>query len=735
MNAGKENPASVTAENGAHEQAGQNSERRGKDTTGPSLRKPPGKPDGRTAERFLQALAPGGRFAFQTFADAKGDGQGALTWTAYGTVRERWSSLAHLNGEGAGVFFAVNDTGGKPRKTENIVSARALFLDFDQRDELRPGRLAALPLPPSITVETSEGKQHAYWPVDGLSIDDWRRLQSLLCDAFADEGADSQASKLAGVMRVPGFWHCKAEPFQSRLLRCERRRYSVAELRTWLEALTPTDEAERSAAEATGGEASANVAALPVRGVTIEVAREALAQCPDADREYGEWLAVGMALHHQFNGSVDAWRVWDEWSAQGEKYAGPEDTWGKWQTFGARTGRAVTMRSVLQEAEGHGWERPPGVEGAPAAAEDFPLLPAAEDQRDQDERGRPRGRLLHPVGERLRNPPRLVWIVRGVMEHPTIGQLFGESRSGKSFVALDLAACIATGTDWHGHGVTQGAVVYIAGEGHAGVLRRLKAWEVARETPLDDAPLYVSRAAVHFSDPGAVKTLYTELDELTRSPALIVVDTLARATAGWDENSTKDMGAFMAEVDRLSRRYKCSVLLVHHTGHGDRERGRGSSSVNAALDMSARVAQGPNGVISLHCTKMKDGPEFAPEHFTLEAVELDSDWKDSDDEQISSAVLTPTEGRETRQRPTGKNQKAALEVAEAMAKEDRREDGEPVTLRVDEWRKRCEQRGVDRKRFPEARRALASESYITTGADDETFKLAPPLFPDEDVSE
>ena len=52
--------------------------------------------------------------------------------------------------------------------------------------------------------------------------------------------------------------------------------------------------------------------------------------------------------------------------------------------------------------------------------------------------------------------------------------VFGPSAAKKSFLVYDLACCIATGKDWHGNRVKQGAVLIICGEGHGGLNRRLK---------------------------------------------------------------------------------------------------------------------------------------------------------------------------------------------------------------------------------------------------------------------
>ena len=57
------------------------------------------------------------------------------------------------------------------------------------------------------------------------------------------------------------------------------------------------------------------------------------------------------------------------------------------------------------------------------------------------------------------------WLIKGIIEKATLAAIVGESGSGKSFLALDLACCIATGTNWHGRAVNYGDVCYLAGSG------------------------------------------------------------------------------------------------------------------------------------------------------------------------------------------------------------------------------------------------------------------------------
>jgi len=159
------------------------------------------------------------------------------------------------------------------------------------------------------------------------------------------------------------------------------------------------------------------------------------------------------------------------------------------------------------------------------------------------------------------------WLLRGMLERDTLALIFGDPACGKSFLAIDWASRIATGTPWRGHGVQGGPVVYIAGEGQQGFGRRIRAWSEHNGVSLADAPLYVA-PAVAIPDPGQLAQLIAAIESAlpinvpaerpegcveAKRPALIVLDTLARCFGGGDENATKDMSAFVSACDTIRR--------------------------------------------------------------------------------------------------------------------------------------------------------------------------------------
>lgn len=180
------------------------------------------------AELFLAALDPTATtWTFQTFDDNPAK-RPELARTLHGTLSQHAAELARLNAAGAGVFITPNETDGTGRKAENITHVRAAWADFDDPVPDTLERLRDDPLPPSIIVESSPGKLHAYWLADGVALGEFKPLQQAIAHTW---GSDPKVCDLPRVMRLPGFQHRKGEPQPVTLLEAPCHRYSRAELR------------------------------------------------------------------------------------------------------------------------------------------------------------------------------------------------------------------------------------------------------------------------------------------------------------------------------------------------------------------------------------------------------------------------------------------------------------------------------------------------------------------------
>lgn len=167
-------------------------------------------------EHFLKVLDPAGIFTFQTFDDKKGKNP-SLARVFHGTLEQHAPALCRLNAQGAGIFVMVNEGNGVVRdgaKTcrtnANVIRVRSLFVDLDGAP-LAPV-LAALQ--PDIVVESSPERWHAYWLTHDCPLTEFRVRQQQIAGKFA---GDPKVIDLPRVMRLPGFFHQKEEPFMTRM--------------------------------------------------------------------------------------------------------------------------------------------------------------------------------------------------------------------------------------------------------------------------------------------------------------------------------------------------------------------------------------------------------------------------------------------------------------------------------------------------------------------------------------
>lgn len=304
------------------------------------------------------------------------------------------------------------------------------------------------------------------------------------------------------------------------------------------------------------------------------------------------------------------------------------------------------------------------------------------------------------------------WLVKPYFEKNSLGELVGPSDSCKSFFAVNVACCVATGREWYGHRVRQGGVFYIAGEGQNNIQKRFRAWELHHGMALGDAPLFISNHAVQLLSAGEAERVSAIIEALAESskvkPELIVIDTLARNFGG-DENSTEDMSQFIHAVDSaLRHRFGACVLVIHHTGHGDQSRGRGSSALKGGVDAEYQLLRGEGDVIRCTPRKMKDAALPAPIAFRPCVVDLG--LVDEDNDFVTSLVLQPadyTVESEISSGPSGKLQQTFLQVLKEL---EIASNGSGVA--ETDLRPRLAEQGLHRNRWPEVKKSLLNGGFI-----------------------
>lgn len=312
------------------------------------------------------------------------------------------------------------------------------------------------------------------------------------------------------------------------------------------------------------------------------------------------------------------------------------------------------------------------------------------------------------------------WLIKNVLEKDCLSVIWGEPGQGKTFVALDMALSIATGTSWHGNQSDKGTVFYIAGEGHNGLARRLSAWKISRGYDQHDIELYISKTPAMLDEPEGVSYVHRSITAICADtgavPSLIVVDTLARNFSG-DENSSRDMGSFISSLDHLRASWNATVLIIHHSGK-DKQRGaRGSIALKGAIDSEYAVSMDESKVILLENHKMKDGERPNSMFFSLDNVDLP--LTDDDGNTVTSCVTRKLDGYTPAPilPAIGANQQKALSALQDLTEEHQSNieasgNTNEARVHLDDWRKRCIGQGMVRQRFNEAFKSLQQKGLI-----------------------
>jgi hypothetical protein len=324
------------------------------------------------------------------------------------------------------------------------------------------------------------------------------------------------------------------------------------------------------------------------------------------------------------------------WSRQSERYT--DEGFDKaWSGHNPNHAKPIRIGSLYELAKSRGWNGGNDFHQEPVVANRarYTLLGAAEID------------ALPPTSWRLKN----------IFPSSGLGAIYGASGSGKSFLAIDLAAAIAEGVPWFGYKTVASPVVYVMLEGQGGLANRKRAWEEAkgRALPTD------LKVVIDPFQLAEMQDLSDLIAVITRG-ATVFIDTLNRAAPTADENSSKDMGLILQSAEILQRSTNGLVIIVHHTGKDTSKGMRGHSSLFAAMDGAIEVTRNPpNRHWSV--AKSKDGEDGKEVAFRLVTHNL---GKDPDGEDVTSCSVERDLGTLfAKPAPKGKRQQQAFKAAKA----------------------------------------------------------------------
>jgi phage/plasmid primase-like uncharacterized protein/KaiC/GvpD/RAD55 family RecA-like ATPase len=216
-------------------------------------------------------------------------------------------------------------------------------------------------------------------------------------------------------------------------------------------------------------------------------------------------------------------------------------------------------------------------------------------------------------------------LVEGLMTIGSSVVVYGDSNSGKTFWALSVATAIATGSDCYGRKTDPGLVVYLASEAPGSIRSRMQAIKKYHGCDLENLAMVPVPMNFYNGDQDAhdVIELVRAIEQIKgQRVRLIIGDTLARMSAGANENSGEDMGPVMARFDQVATATGAALMIIHHNGKDAAKGARGWSGIRAHIDTEIEVTE-KEGTRSVTVTKQRELPSKGDTiYFKLEIIEM-----------------------------------------------------------------------------------------------------------------
>ena len=205
--------------------------------------------------------------------------------------------------------------------------------------------------------------------------------------------------------------------------------------------------------------------------------------------------------------------------------------------------------------------------------------------------------------------------------------------------------------------------------------------------------------------------LQQAIDEAGIRPALVIVDTFSKFSAGLDENSNQEVAEYLSKLTiGLRERYTATVLLVAHSGHGDAKRPRGASALMANPD-AEYIVERPDAqamIVSVTRERFKDTASLAP--IGYEAVEVNLGRVDKYGEAVKSLVMKESNApvKTVVHSPQGKAQRTILT---ALRERQKRSEGQLVWT-IEELRAVGRECGLPRQSVHDAVEKLIMSPFL-----------------------
>lgn len=203
---------------------------------------------------------------------------------------------------------------------------------------------------------------------------------------------------------------------------------------------------------------------------------------------------------------------------------------------------------------------------------------------EQSEQETAKSLVFTSLSDLFREPEETIeWTVEGLLPTGGFSGLFGKPKGGKTTLARNLALSVSTGRPFLSRSVEKGPVLYLAlEEKRYEVRKHFRDMGAEGDEPIH---VFVSTAPID-----ALIQLRQAAEDI--KPALIIIDPLFRLTRVRDGNDYVQVTAALEPLLSLARDTGSHVMVVHHTGKGDRTSGDsilGSTAILGSVDTALIV--------------------------------------------------------------------------------------------------------------------------------------------------
>lgn len=266
------------------------------------------------------------------------------------------------------------------------------------------------------------------------------------------------------------------------------------------------------------------------------------------------------------------------------------------------------------------------------------------------------------AGDTEIKPPAM--LVKGLLPYEGIAFIGGQSGAGKTFLAIDLAHSLATGSAFFGRAVRDAiGVVIVASEGQAMIAARVEAVRRTKSPDIARLPIAWVPSAPPFKTDTNIKDFAVRLraaDKHLRSEfglrlGAVIIDTVAATFELEDEDDNSEAARTIRKMRALGRATGALIIPVHHYGKAATTGLRGGSGWRAGADVVISVLADRNDITGevknreVALAKARDGIEGPIAPFQLRFVEL---GVDDDNDTFGACIIEPLLDQATRQRTT-----------------------------------------------------------------------------------